>query len=1225
MKNMSISLSFILLIIASGTVLAQPTFNASFNSDHIGPGSVSTLIFTIDNSGSGSPVTDLAFTNVLPAGVTIATPANAIVSELTGTLTAIDGGSTISFTEGTIVAGAILTISVDVTSSVVGTHTNTTGDLTSSVGNSGTATDDLIVSIDRPGFSKGFSPSTINFGERTTLTFTIDNSLNPNHIGTINFTDNLPLGMLIAEPANTSISFSSGTPFFDPVLTAVPGTNLITYFGNGLAAQGFAALSAGATCTVSVDVIGNTVGSLINDAELLVNGMTTCGNATASLEILTPDEIFIQKSFNPNPVVPGGTTNLEFTLSNYSRNSDATNITFTDDLDAVLSGLVATGTPLNNICGAGSQLTGTSFLTFSGGTLAAESSVTFSIPLQIPAGAAPGFYTNTTSSISADIDGSSVTGNVATEHLYVSNSPTITKTFLDNPVLAGETTTLEFTITNTSSTNDLTDITFTDNLALFLSGSSIASLPTNGSCGAGSLFFISNQDPLTMQMTGGSITAGGSSTFTMEINIPDNTGGVYTNTTSFVSGTLNGSNVLGTPASDDLEVLHVPRLLKSFSDDPVQAGETVTLEFTLVYDENASGDATSINFTDDLDGVLSGLVATGLPLNDICGPGSQISGTSNLSFTGGTLSPGDSITFSVDLQVPASALPGTYLNTTSALSATVNSETATSPAATDNLEIGGLNFTKEFIDDPVIPGDLATLRFTIENNSIYDATNITFTDNLTTTINGLVAEAPLPTQPCGSSSSVSGTNFLIYSSGEVTAGNSCSFDVLCRVPLSANSGTYNNTTSSLSATMNGTGVLIPAASDNLEVNNNLISIAKSFTDDPVSPGDIVNLEYTITNLDANHALTNISFTDDLDAALSGLEATGLPQSNICGAGSSISGTGTLSFTGGSLPAGGDATFSISLQTPTTAPFGGYITSTTSSLSGEINGLSVIGDPASDDLYFTSLQVTASFDGDVLPGESTTLTFTLTNPDMTYPVTGIRFSSDLDAFISGATATNLPLNDICGEGSTVSGSSFILLNDGILDPGQSASIDVTIDIPCGTELGTFTNTTSIITANGNYGTYNISPTSADLLVYDNFVVGSISANQSICYNTSPDEITGTAPTGSNSPYAYQWQSSSDNINFSDITDANDLNYQPGNLTQNTYYRLKQSSATGCDPLITDTVSITVYDEFLVGSISTDQTICYNTTPDELEGIAPTGEAQATNINGKAPLIILISMT
>ena len=95
-------------------------------------------------------------------------------------------------------------------------------------------------------------------------------------------------------------------------------------------------------------------------------------------------------------------------------------------------------------------------------------------------------------------------------------------------------------------------------------------------------------------------------------------------------------------------------------------------------------------------------------------------------------------------------------------------------------------------------------------------------------------------------------------------------------------------------------MVLPPATDVLEVNDNLIALSKTFTDDPVLPGGTVTVEYTLTNLDPLNAVSNIAFTNDFDALLPGLQATGLPMA-VCGG--TVSGTGLLSFTGGSLAAG----------------------------------------------------------------------------------------------------------------------------------------------------------------------------------------------------------------------------------------------------------------------------------------------------------------------------------
>ena len=147
-----LSLLILLSFAASaGAQQSTPTFSKSFSPATIGPGSQATLRFDITNGGP-SPVTDVAFTDNLPAAMTIASPAQASAS-CTGSLSAPDGGGTITFSDGAIGGGATCVILVNVTSSTPGTHTNVSGDLTSSAGNSGSATADLVVATDRPGFS----------------------------------------------------------------------------------------------------------------------------------------------------------------------------------------------------------------------------------------------------------------------------------------------------------------------------------------------------------------------------------------------------------------------------------------------------------------------------------------------------------------------------------------------------------------------------------------------------------------------------------------------------------------------------------------------------------------------------------------------------------------------------------------------------------------------------------------------------------------------------------------------------------------------------------------------------------------------------------------------------------------------------------------------------------------------------------------------------------------
>jgi hypothetical protein len=182
-----------------------------------------------------------------------------------------------------------------------------------------------------------------------------------------------------------------------------------------------------------------------------------------------------------------------------------------------------------------------------------------------------------------------------------------------------------------------------------------------------------------LSFTGGSLAAGASCTFAATITVPAAAAlGIYPSTTSTVTGQVGGAPVSTPAATADLEVAFLD-FTKAFGSAGVP-GELVVLSFTITSPDPINP-VQDLAFTDDLDAVLPGLVALGLPAADVCGAGSSLDGTSLLSLTGGSLAPGGSCTFDVTLQVPSGATVGDYLNTTSVLSATVGGTPVTGDPA----------------------------------------------------------------------------------------------------------------------------------------------------------------------------------------------------------------------------------------------------------------------------------------------------------------------------------------------------------------------------------------------------------------------------------------------------------------------------------------------------------------------------------------------------------------
>jgi hypothetical protein len=131
-----------------------------------------------------------------------------------------------------------------------------------------------------------------------------------------------------------------------------------------------------------------------------------------------------------------------------------------------------------------------------------------------------------------------------------------------------------------------------------------------------------------------------------------------------------------------------------------------------------------------------------------------------------------------------------------------------------------------------------------------------------------------------------------------------------------------------------------------------------------------------------------------------------------------------------------------------------------------------------------------------------------------------------------------------------------------------------------------------------------PVNILVTVLPDLVPGTVSANQTICYNTIPAALTSSDAAGGTGSYTYQWESSPDGTNWTPISGATSSSYTPIALTATTSYRLKQTSGT-CGTVTTNFVTITVQSVMVAGVASTDQTICFGSTPTGLSSTAPTG--------------------
>ncbi|NJN16823.1 MAG: hypothetical protein HC822_11415 [Oscillochloris sp.] len=1022
------------------------SFTQSFDPATIGPGSASTLRFTIRNNGS-TGVTQFAFSNTLPAGITIADGINDR-STCDAGIEIIDADSFV-VSAGRLMIGEECLIQFDVVGSTPGNFSNLSGDLTSSEGNSGNSSATLNVDAGR-GLSKQFSPAAVTVGSTSRLRITFDNRLNPDTATLTSFSDPLPSGMAVADPPDAANSCGGS-------FTPSAGASTLTLGDEPL-------LNAGAICTLEVDLVTTQIGTLVNStqpASATVNAATLdIGKATAALTVRL-EALLLQAMFVEEVVRPGEIATLKFTITNSSRSANATNINLSNDLDATLSGLTAIGLPQSNACGNGSQLSGTGLISLSGGIVAQESSCTFNVRVQVPANAATGDYPNITSAISGAIDGRTVSGAAASDILTIFPKLRLSKSFSENPTRPGSALEVTYTITNTSSQSAAGSIGFYDALERDLPVA-VTALPATGFCGPNATVVQASDTPSpgisSIVVTDAELAAGAACTFSVDLLIDAAAANnAYISTSGPVSVIIDGTLNTSQSASAVLNVVAAPILTKRFLDDPVPPGGSVTLEYRLQRPDDATGSATNISFSDDLDAALNGLTAVGLPQSDVCGAGSQLSGSNLLTFSGGSLGLNESCTFRVMLQVPAGAALGSYVSTSSSVNAEVGELATTSQPASDSLIVSVLG-TQLQIDDPVLRGTTTTISVTLENfDPSATISNIDFSLDLGSALSEMQAVNTPQNDICGSGSSLSGTSIVTFSDGSLAAGARCTFSFSIQLPEDVESGQYPLLSSGVSADLGGNATTFAPFGDVLDVIEGM-RFSKQFGEPLVAAGDTLTLIYTITNELSNIGLSNIGFSDNLDAALSGLTAIGLPQNDVCGTGSQLSGSGAISLSGGNLAAGATCSFSLSLQIPADAA-AGTVASTSGSISADLDGITAGISGATAAFTIVDLGLTKSFGGPVGPGLSTSLTYTITNNLIAESVSGLSFNDDLDAALTGLIAEGLPQNDVCGAGSQLSGTSTISLSGATITGAGSCSFNITVRVPPDAAAGSYPSSSS----------------------------------------------------------------------------------------------------------------------------------------------------------------------
>ncbi|HOB51590.1 MAG TPA: hypothetical protein PK176_12535 [Acidobacteriota bacterium] len=277
------------------------------------------------------------------------------------------------------------------------------------------------------------------------------------------------------------------------------------------------------------------------------------------------------------------------------------------------------------------------------------------------------------------------------------------------------------------------------------------------------------------------------------------------------------------------------------------------------------------------------------------------------------------------------------------------------------------------------------------------------------------------------------------------------------------------------------------------------TLAKTFSDVSICQGDYSELTFTFTNPNAT-SLTNVEFTDVLPVGLEINNPNGTPTVS-CTTGSStghtitaVAGTRTISMTGATLAANSSCSFTVYVKG---AAAGSYV-NTSGSISSLYTGpnntdtgygtdnLIVIATPVINKTFGTTNLIT---------GETTSLTFTITNPNGATELTGVGFT---DTLPSGLDVTSDTVTLPCNASGTLTltdnnpNPDTIVLSGATLAGGGSCtfSVDVT-----GTTAGTYENTVQVTSAGGCTG----NTASATVIVRD--LISSLAFQKQISTSSS----------------------------------------------------------------------------------------------------------------------------
>ena len=1015
----------------------------SFSNSYIHVTGISTATITLTNPNIG-PLTNASFTDNLPTPLMVANPATtggtcggSITNTSSGVL--VGGETAVKVSGGAIPANGSCTVTfpvaMDLTristaqaSSV--SNTLAANAVTTNEGAKNAASFSAGITVQTgAAVSKAFSPTQVFLNGTSTLTITLRN-YNLTAITGASFTDSLPAGITAVGPVATTCA--GGTAGFT--------SSTITLTGATIPAATNANANSSGTCTITATVKGTTATSGSNTTNTIpagnLNGINYAAGTSQVLTVLG-SPVTVTKSFSPSSIIEGQTSTLTITLAN-GGGLNATITSFTDDLKTLnnVSGsyyTVASSPAALTSC-VGSTLAavpGATSITLTGGTIPANGNCQIIVPIQTPD--LVGTKTNTIAAATGLVTSLGNNQNSATASLTSIDELTVVKAFTPGTVVPGGVSRLAITLNHAGGdTNNLTNISFTDNLTTMGAGHAVANPPViTNTCGG---VVTAPAGGTTISLSGGFLGIG-STSCQVQVNIqtPTTVGsGTNTFAAKAITTDQGDTNEGSATATLTRTAAGVVTLNKAFSPVQAKGGSPVVLSITFA---NNNANAIALTGVSLVDNLPSGLQIFTTPSASFTGTGctggtiTAAPGGTSVTLAGASIAANATCTLSVQV---TGFVNGNRINSLAAgaVSTAQGVTNTNAPSATVTI-LPNVDIAKYFIPATIEIGGTSILRIRLYNTNTFDATGAAFTDNLPANLK--IAATHNATTGCGGtvSATANGTSVAL-SGGTILANSFC--DITVNV-TAATAALYTNTIPVNGLTTTNAGNNPDAATAVLTVVAKP-TITKSFFPTSIPAGATSNVAFTLQNPNSSTllpgGLTNASFTDTLPAGLS-VDKNQTSGGTCVGANNNSFTTGqtSLSFTGITIPPSGSCTVTVSVIAPTTtgSPFHNFA-------SGVLTDQTQAAGSSSPDTAILTVvanrpTITKSFSPNPITSSGVSaLTFTLSNPN-TVPITfsGTAFSDVFPTSPGAMTIANTSWTTSCTGGNLLnSGGTTLTVGD-----------------------------------------------------------------------------------------------------------------------------------------------------------------------------------------------------